>query len=108
MNRPRSIIQRPISRQFTTPNVLKQNKLTYIDTLLSRMNPRALAQQPPTGANSAFLKIMSEIITIILHLNAAIHPTNNDLGTLLQTQTKILIQLYNHIAFLSKQKWIPS
>jgi hypothetical protein len=85
---------------------MKENN--RIQKSLNTINPRALAQDPPKGANTEFVHTLYNLIQITEQLETTM--INADLHTknIIHQQSKILKQIYNHIFFLLKQRWIPS
>ena len=104
--RPKSVGQRPISRQFVLPNALRQSKLDEVESLLTTVNPRALAKFPPEGGNTALIKILFNIIKNFSSIHSKHFHKNTEMEILFRTQLKVLMQLYSHLTFLRRKNWI--
>ncbi len=90
MLRAKSAINRPPSWYFTANNPWPTKENNRIQKSLNTINPRALAQNPPKGANTEFVHTLYNLIQITEQLETTM--MNADLHTenIIHQQSKIL------------------
>ena len=101
---------RPPSRIFTTPHdfTSPDSHTHLINVYLSAINPRALATSSPNDSNIDMIKYLYHSIQILNLMKSCVNTTDSRMLILCQTQMKVIVYLYNHIAFLLSNKWIPN
>jgi hypothetical protein len=108
MPRAKSAMNRPPSRYFTADNPWPTKENNRIQTLLNNINPRALTQHPPKGANAEFILILYNLIQITKQLETTMISADLHTQNIIHQQSKILNGIYDHLYFVHKRKWIPS
>ena len=101
---------RPPSRIFTLPidqDNINNPHIYQITTILDSLNPRAFSQNPPLFVNKDALKKLFSIIQFMKQMQLSIITPNTQTHVLVLTQLNIIIYLYNHLAFLMSNHWIP-
>ena len=106
MRRTKSCILRPDSQLTSYRRSQRIDNDSRVRNLLNSINPRALANSSPEGANIEFLNVLYQTILFIQSLKQGADKEADKLEELVNLLFTVTKQMYNHIAFQIKQGWI--